>query len=175
MAEPGNAVITITVKGAIGLIASAAFILSGAAWGLWTLTMGSLQSDVAEIRAAVTKTQDGVVGARDYTRESDAALRTEFSNLTAELRVTNSRLSDLTVSVSRLDSSIQDVDHKLSASVLRQQDFERWVVTRLGPIGIAPTQLMTPEGWGKQQSEIIMKLQEEDDPLMGWYNATLKP
>ncbi|MCT8970880.1 hypothetical protein [Microbaculum marinisediminis] len=175
MAEPGNATITMTVNWAIGFIASSAIALASGAWVLWTFTMGSLQSDVAEIRAAVTKTQDGVTGARDYTRESDAALRTEFSNLTAELRVTNARLSDLTGSVSRLDSSIQDVDQKLSASVLRQQDFERWVVTRLGPIGIAPTQLMTPEEWGKQQSEIILKLQKEDDPLTGWYNATLKP
>ncbi|MBZ9760325.1 hypothetical protein LB553_05475 [Mesorhizobium sp. CA8] len=175
MAAAKEAIITMTVKQAIGLIVGGALTLASTlvvtAWVLWSFTMGSLQNDVADIRAALTKTQDGNEQTRDYAQSTGSELKNEFGNLTAELKITNSRLNDLSNSVTRLDGSIQSVDMRLSRSVDQQTAFERWVAIRLGPAGTEPAKFQLPPDWEKQQNDIFTTLTKGDDPFTGWFKA----
>lgn len=175
MAGAKEATITMTLKYAIGLIVGGALTFSATlivtAWVLWTFTMGTLQKDVSDIRAAVTKAEDGTSETRDYARSTGSQLQGEFANLTAELKVTNAELSDLNTSVNRLDGSIQAIDVRLTKSVDQQTAFERWVAIRLGPLGPQRTMLEIPADWQKQQSEIFPTLTSGEDPFIGWYKA----
>ncbi|TIQ11001.1 hypothetical protein [Mesorhizobium sp.] len=175
MAGAKEAIITMTVKQVIGLIVGGALTFAATlivtAWGLWSFTMGNLQNDVSDIRAALTKAQDGNNETRNYAQTTGSDLKTEFGNLTAELKITNARLDDLSNSVTRLDGSIKAVDTRLSQSVDQQTAFERWVAIRLGPTGAEPAKFQVPADWEKQQNDIFTTLTKGDDPFTGWFKA----
>lgn len=101
--------------------------------------------------------------ARSEAAASQGELRAEFAALTAELRNTNAQLASL--AVSGPDTILRKVDDKLTKAIYRQQDFERWVITRLGA---APVPTTLPEGWYKPQVEIINTIKAGGEPLAGW-------
>jgi hypothetical protein len=173
-----NAMVTMKLKHVLWLIGGGAVTMAGTlvvtTWALWSFTMGNLQSDVSQIREAVTKAQDGNSQTLDYARSAEVKVKTELADLTAELKVTNANLAALTGSVTALDGSIKDVDVKLTASIFRQNDFERWVVTRLGQVGVGPANIEVPAEWTESEVEILRAIKGQGDPLAGWYKATLE-
>jgi septal ring factor EnvC (AmiA/AmiB activator) len=139
------------------------------AWAVLTFTIGGMRDDVSSIRTALEATQASGAQNSDKDRETEVGLRNELGELTAQLRETTATLSALADSVSGLNGSIQSVDQKLTESIFRQQDFERWVVTRLGTPGQQPTVL---PAWEAQQIDVIKAVSEgPSEPLGEWYSA----
>jgi len=171
MAGSKAASFTMTYKTAVASLGTCSVVLFGAIWALLSFTMGNVRDDISDIRSAVTKAQDGNAETQKNAVTGDAQLNSEISSLTAELKVTNARLSDLSTSVTGLSETVRGVDQRLASSVHQQTLFERWVVLRLGPAGMQRTEYEVPEQWAKQQSEIFPSLVSGDDPFIGWYKA----
>lgn len=92
----------------------AAFL--GGLWLVWDRTPHEMKNDVALIRHALSemKTTSMDVFVEEQARITD--LRQHFAELTAQLRESNVSLSDLTLAVTGLSDTIQDVDAKLTES-----------------------------------------------------------
>lgn len=103
--------------------------------------------------------------ARSEAAASQGELRAGIAALAAELRNTNAQLTRLAGSGPGADAIIRRVDDKLTKAIYRQQDFERWVITRLGA---SPVPTTLPEGWYKPQVEIINTIKAGGEPLAGW-------
>jgi hypothetical protein len=161
----GDTVIQMTVK----QILASGLVIVGALWGVSQLTFGGLKADVADIRSAVTDAQNRNANTQQTSTATDSQLRSEIAGLTAELRVTNAGLASLTSSVAGLNESVKTVDDRLATSVSRQENFERWVVTRLGQDAATPA--VIPIEWQKFQGEVLDSLKTGSEPLTGWYKA----
>jgi hypothetical protein len=159
----GNTVITMTLK----QLLAGVVLFGGALWIVLSFTLSNLKTDVSDIRNALTETQDRNADTQQGATAADGELRAQIAGLTAELKVTNAGLINLTTSMAGLDKSMKSVDARLAASVVRQEGFERWVVTRLGPDGTMPT--ATPLEWRKAEGEIINTLKTGAEPLSAWY------
>ncbi|MDK3072761.1 hypothetical protein QO034_06535 [Sedimentitalea sp. JM2-8] len=187
--------ITLTTTQFIGGITALIGGLAIAAWAVLSLVFGGVSDNISDIRTQVSEVRnitrdldekgDGIATAlrgelSDLSGEV-SGLRSELSVLINELRVTNSALSglDRTVTVlqstvSGLDTSIVRLDDRLTSSVSRQQDFERYVVARLGPVDTSQPYLLgtpMPYEWGENQEQIIELLYKEVDPLETWYKS----
>jgi hypothetical protein len=170
----GDTVITMTMKQLLGAVASGTVLFGGALWVVMTFTLGNLQNDVSDIRKAVTDTQDRNADTLQSATSADTDLRAQLAGLTAELKVTNAGLTNLTNSVAGLDESMRSVDARLAASVARQESFERYVAVRLGPIGTQPTGFEIPVEWQKQQDAIAPTLTTGENPFIDWYKSLSK-
>ncbi|RWO24961.1 MAG: hypothetical protein EOS08_16160 [Mesorhizobium sp.] len=159
--------INMTLKQLLATVATGVVLLGAALWVVLAFTLNNLKSDVSDIRVALTQTQDRNADTHQNATAADGDLRAQLAILTAELKVTNAGLTNLAASVGGLDESLKAVDARLAASVLRQEGFERWVVTRLGKNETMPT--ATPLEWQKAEGEIIDALKVGDEPLTGWY------
>lgn len=169
----GDTVITVTVKQLIVGVGAAAVVFFGAVWTATTLTLGNLRTDVADIRAAVTDAQDRNANTHQAATTADGDLRAQLTGLTAELKVTNANLGLLSGSVSGLNDSVKSVDDRLATSVVRQESFERWVITRLGTATPVPASF--PEGWQKSEGTIVDAIASEGEPLAGWFKVISQP
>jgi uncharacterized protein YoxC len=127
----GDTVITMTTKQLVGGTLAIAVLFAGTAWVVAQFTFGNMKDDVADIRRAVTDVQDRNAETHQSATTTDGKLSAEIADLTAQLKITNAGLENLTKSVAGLDESVKSVDSRLAASVLRQEKFESWVVTRL--------------------------------------------
>jgi hypothetical protein len=159
----GETVINMTMKQLLGGVGA---ILAG------TLTIGyflfgGVKSDIADIRTALTETQSRNADTHQSATSADSELRAQIAGLVAELKITNTGLTNLTASVAGLDQSIKSVDARLATSVVRQEGFERWVVARLGQDSAVPPS--TPIEWQQAEGAIIDALKTDGEPLTGWY------
>jgi len=161
----GNTVITMTLT----QLVTGVVLFAGALWLVSTFTLGNLKSDVSDIRNALTETQDRNADTHQNATSADGELREQIAGLTAELKVTNAGLTGLNASVTGLNGSVKAVDERLAASVARQEQFETWVVTRLGVDDRQP--MAVPLDWQKQQGDIFTKIRAGSDPLLGWFQA----
>src|SRR5690606_695137 len=97
----GNTVFQVTTAQlflGVGTLFGAIAFLFAVAGYFASITFGQIGENVADIRAAVTHTQDRNTDTLQKTVQIDTDLRAQIANLTAELRVTNAGLSDLTAS-----------------------------------------------------------------------------
>ena len=145
--------------------------LLGGIYLIGQFLFGGVKSDITDIRAALTETQDRNADTHQTSTTADAELRAQLASLTAELRVTNNGLATLTNSVGKLDERLQSIETRLADSVTRQSNFERWVVTRLGSGPIPST---VPAEWKKVEGDILDTLTSGNDPLSLWYKATIE-
>lgn len=149
------------------------------AGALAVLTLTGVSFMFSQVKDDVSATRFDVSEIRQAAREdgqsrttSDAALRQSLSDLTAQLQATTLQLSEVSESLASLDNSIRTVDDKLSASITRQQEFERAIVARLDPIALDKQGI--PAEWFLNQRNIITEIAVGGDPLAGWYNALVK-
>jgi septal ring factor EnvC (AmiA/AmiB activator) len=126
--------------------------------------VGRIHEDLSELRAEDRKT-----AADARTLEVD--LKQTLAELTAELRVTNANLQNLDGSIASLGNSVAEVSSALVRSTERQQDFERWVAVRLGPIEPSNIEMTLPSTWTEGQEKIFDTLAEGSDPLTKWYSG----
>lgn len=145
-------------------------------WVVWDRTTGTMQDDVGAIRARVETLTTAGVESTVKASTTETGLRTELAELTAQLKITTDTLAKLSDSVTGLDGSIKLVDQKLSASVIRQEQFERWVVVTLGRSSLSPD-FKPPEipiGWQKEQSAVLDAIVAKDsmNPLTGWFSSS---
>ena len=122
----------------------------------------ALQSDVSEVREWT----------RDDNRareDGDAALAKSLADLTAQLQLTTAKLSDVADSLTSLDKSIRTIDNKLSASIARQQEFEKSIVARLDSSAFGNPEI--PAEWSKAQTEIMTNIKAGGDPLAAWFKG----
>ena len=80
-------------------------ILASAAYGVAHFTFSGMKGDVADIRKALTETQGRNAETLQTATMADGELHSQLSDLTAELKITNSRLGDLNSQVGSLDTS----------------------------------------------------------------------
>jgi len=141
---------------------TAAFVL------LVAVTLGILAWTVAELRAdlrAARASQPVENAAAPDALAGEAELREEISRLSAELAATNQQLAGLVASLAAIEGGMKAVETRVGSADGRQQGFERWVITRLGP---TPQPTALPAGWYEPQVEIINRIKAGDEPLAGW-------
>jgi len=153
-------VITISVRAALwgaGVLGAA---LVGGTWLLTTFVLGEVKDDIHTIREDVAAVRLATDERVTTLVSSDGDLSKSISDLVAQLTVNNSELRSLNESITRIDD-------RLLASIQRQEEFERYVVTRLP----SPTSL--PALWQQNQKEIISTISALGvDPLASWYKST---
>lgn len=158
----GSTVITMTMKQLICGGAVTVVAVFASFWAIQTFTVGRMGADISDIRAALTDTQARNADTQKSATTADGELRRELSDLTAQLKITNAGLESLTKSVAGLDESMKSAN-------ARQENFERWVVARLGQDGTIPTS--TPLKWREVEGDIVKVLTSEGEPLSEWYSA----
>ena len=164
MAVGSDTKIEITIGAALaGAAAIGAVILGGA-----TFIVSQVQDDVAATRADVAEMRGWTREDGRAREEADVALAQSLADLTAQLQLTTSELSDVTDSLINLDSSIRTIDAKLSASITRQQEFEKSIVARLDSAAFGGP--MLPVEWSESQIGIVSNLKAGADPLEAWYD-----
>lgn len=153
------------------MIAGIALLIVGAwavAGATLILTFGAMREDITVIRKAVENVK-AEAGAAPRPDPAEAELRAEIARLSAEVNTTNARLGDLLLATPGPDAGVQALNSKLSRSIARQQEFERWVITRLGP---SPQPTRMPEGWYEPQVDIINGIKADHEPLTDWLKAS---
>lgn len=168
----GNTPFQVTVKHLILTVGAGVSALVVGLWAVITLTIGSLQSDVSDIRTVVTSNQDRNAETQQYATSADSELRAQLAELTAELRITNAGLSRLDATVAGLNESIQTVDAKLTQSVERQEAFERSMLVRMGQVAPSQTRYEIPMNWKESDDSILQAISTGDNPLVDWYKFT---
>lgn len=159
------------ILSAAGKVVAVVAPLLGGTWLLLEQTIGPMRENAAKTQSYIDelRTVDRQMTASAHAVEVN--LRDTLTALTAELRVTNGQLAGLAASLTALDRSVQNVSSELRQAEDRQQQFERWVVLRLGVADPAsPAGL--PLGWEKQQIDILKSLNSGDDPLAIWYKSS---
>ncbi len=139
-----------------------------------TVYVASQVSD--DVAAARTDIHDLRQAAREdaQIRESgDASLRQGIADLTAQLRVTTNELANVTDGLTLLSNSIDTIDAKLTASLDRQQEFEKSIVARLDGPGFGGFEI--PASWSMGQAAIITSIKSGDDPLGNWFKGLPPP
>ena len=155
-------------KALAGAVALAGLVLAGSFF-----ILSQVKDDVAATRGDVTELRQISREDGKAREESDIALRQSLADLTAQLQVTTAELSNVTSSLTSLDASIQAVDTKLTDSIMRQEAFEQFVVTRL-PTG-AGVATMVPTDWVKGEDAIKNTLfSTGGDPLQKWFDGFQK-
>ena len=151
-------------KALAGAVALGVLICSGAYFIVSQVgdDVAATRSDVAELRQMAR--EDGQV-----RENGDAALRQSIADLTAQLQVTTAKLSEVTDGLTNLANSIDTIDTKLTASIARQQDFEKSIVARLDAPGFGKIDI--PADWSNGQSAIITSIKSGGDPLAKWFNS----
>ena len=93
---------------------------------------------------------------------SGSGVERALTDLVAQLEITNERLKGLS-------ENLLSVDQRLAGSIHRQQEFERFIVTRLA----APTSFppLFPKEWVKSQEDIVTEILTGTDPLLLWYKS----
>ena len=144
--------------------ATVAVVLGGFYW-----IADQVKDDVAATRADVAELRDNARD-DDKTREDgDVALRQSLTDLTAQLQLTTAKLTQVTDSLTNLDNSIRTIDDKLSASITRQQEFEKSIVARLDSNAFGNSQI--PAKWSEVQFQITSDIKAGGDPLAAWYQS----
>lgn len=143
------------IKAPIGVVIGAVVSLAGIMWLITTFVFGEVKDDVALIREDVSalraKSEEKVTELATSNSDVEKAL----IDLAAKLEITNARLQDLS-------STIVAVDQRLALSVQRQEDFERFILTRL------PVPASLPLPWSQLQNELVKELSGGTDPLQFW-------
>lgn len=148
---------------------SVAAILGGF-WALLLHSESNLNEKIAKLDTTQTTMQASSAVAGKDADKTEMDLRSQLIQLTTQLKVTTDKLSELTTSVSSLNDSIRSIDTKVTEAGVRQRDFERWVIVRLGPAGFAQPTMYPPE-WIKSQDEVFKTVATGTDPLSGWYQT----
>jgi hypothetical protein len=168
MSDASNTVVTMKLGHLICTGAVVVVALLGGFWTLWSFTVGDLQTNVAAIRDGV---EDGQVADVDNLKDAhktEVELRNELANLIVQLKETTASLTGLNTSVANLDSSIKNIDVKLTASIDKQDKFERWVVYRLGAEYV-------PTKWNADEAGIVKMIVGDGavSPLVDWYKLNM--
>ena len=163
MAVSGDTKVTFSFAQVISVAGVFAAAVLGFAYFVTARTdanYSALQSDVSEVR-------EWTRGDSRAREDGDVALAKSLADLTAQLQLTTAKLSDVTDSLTNLDKSIRTIDAKLSASITRQQEFEKSIVARLDTAAFGDLQL--PPEWSKSQFGIVTNIKSGADPLEAWY------
>ena len=157
----------------LGTALAGAFAIAGLIFAGSFFILSQVKDDVALTRSDVAELRQ--VSREDGTarQDSDAALRQSLSDLTLQLQVTTAELSDVTDSVTNLDESIRTIDDKLSASIIRQQEFEKSIVARFDANAFGGMKI--PAEWSEKQQEITTTIKAGGDPLAAWYKGLFEP
>ena len=169
MADIKNVTVSISLSNAILTGITIGVLFLGGLWAVWTFTLSDLKGDLVYIRGQVGDAQAENRATVKDVHSVETDIRSELSQLTAQLRETTVTLAKLSKSVEGLDGSLRVIDSRMAASVSRQQDFERWVVTRLGAIDVTPTGY--PLDWQAADGKIISEIFAGTEPLTQWFNA----
>lgn len=151
-------------KALAGVVALAALILGGSVF-----IMSQVKDDVSATRSDVSELREIARDDGKAREDGDAALRQSLADLTTQLQLTTAKLSDVTDSLTNLDKSIRTIDDKLSASIVRQQEFEKSIVARLDSSAFGNQQI--PAEWSKAQLDIMTNIKAGTDPLAAWYKG----
>jgi hypothetical protein len=128
-------------------------------WGVALFVLGEVKDDIQATRQDVSELRAGTDAKTTMLVSEDSDLSKSISDLVAQLTINNAQLGSLNENIGRIDAT-------LAASVKRQEEFERYVVTRLP----APTSL--PAQWLQNQKEIVTTISGlEVDPLTSWYKS----
>lgn len=147
-----------------------ALLLMGGIWFALELTIKPMEGNIAKTQEYIDELRAANGETTKDAHDVEIDLRQTLADLTAELRLTNERLAGLGGSLASLDQSVQTVNAALVQSVHRQEQFERWVALRLGPIEDSPS-MVIPGKWGEQQDVVFKSLAVGDDPLTDWYES----
>ena len=150
-----------------GAVAFASLIFAGSLF-----ILSQVKDDVAAVRGDVAELRQVARDDGKVREEGDAALRQSLADLTTQLQVTAAKLSDVTDSLTSLNTSIRTIVDKLSASIVRQQEFEKSIVARLDSTSLGAPQI--PAEWSKAQLDIIANIKAGGDPLAAWYEELPK-
>lgn len=141
----------------------AAFVLLvAAALGVLAYTVAELRADVVALRHAAERAAAPETATEPAPEQE---LRDEIARLAAELQASNRQLAEMLGAIAGFDDGLKRLDAGLAASASRQEGFERWAITRLGP---SPQPTALPPGWYSPQVEIINRIKAGDEPLGGW-------
>ena len=157
----GNALaikLTTEIKISVGVAFSLAVVLFAGFWAISQFVFAEVKDDVAFIREDVSTLRARSDEKVTMLETSSDDIEKALILLAAKLDVTNERLKDLS-------QSLQAVDQRLTDSIQRQQDFERFIVTGL------PTPADVPKDWVQSRKAIITKISSGTDPLLKWYQA----
>ncbi len=177
MTEANNlATSNLVLTGKQVLMGSASFagVLALGAWAIVSHTLGSVTDDVADIRAQIIEGRSVSREISGENRRAEGELREQLTELIAQLREANTALTGLTGNLSNLDRSIVKLDERLAASVSRQQNFEKWVVAKLGSVDSVPSVsdgMVIQESWQGSQVDIVDKIYDGTDPLAMWFKS----
>lgn len=154
------------IGGAVSLVGALAL----GAWAVGNALLTDMRDNVSRTQVYIDELRKKDTESTESNHAVEIELRDILAELTSELRVTNKELAGLGINVSSLNANVQGINGALSQSIRRQEDFERWVTVRLGPIGATPT-MLPPGEWAAGQEKIFEALAQEVNPLGGWYEA----
>jgi len=171
MTDISDATLTVTTRQVVGGAIAFAGTLALAGWAVLGFTLGGLTDDIADIRERLTVNSSQDMSIQRENHDTETELRGELVELTTELRATNDAIRDLVTAVNQLKDSLSVVDRRLTSSIDRQQNFERWVVARLAAPIRGSTEVL-PELWREAQFKVYDALTTgADDPLYEWYQG----
>ena len=158
------------IKIGLGQLLAGILVLCGGAYAVGTFLLGDVRDNINHIKHDISQLRDVDTDNAKSDRSTEGSLGSALAELNAQLRVTNERLVGLDRTLGQLDASVREINVALIKSIQRQEDFEQWVMVRLGSESVEPTYAL-PESWGKNSPEFFKALTSQPDPRIDWFNA----
>lgn len=149
----------------LGTALLSALAFSGSLIGFVWLMLDGLRSDIAEARASIETVVKESSATAAKVQILDGGLNSNVGTIAEQYQLLSETLSENAVTLASLST-------RVDISIARQQEFERFVISRITPASV--DDIGTPPAWRSSEQSVLEGIKEGDSPLDNWQQFLLR-